>query len=962
MNRVLLLFFCLIGILLSSKATIQAQPCQDLYKYDTLIIGVAGVEMTLTASWLTTHTVTNDMAAWAAVTQTENQIKVKVAESNETDIVRIGHINVKHGTCNETIVFLQPGRTCQPGIESTAGKRFWVSFPENINTLTYKLELVATANELASGTITNPNTGYSSTFTVPANSTTSLPPTTTVLYTQAYNEDGEEVRNKALYVETGKNISLYAYNYQPMSSDAANILPIGALGDEYYTLSYNSNIANYISGSTHPATPEEFLIVATENNTLVTIVPTATTEKGRLEGDPFLIKLKKGQTYLVKAGLSGTIINGNLYKSITGTYIKANKSIAVFSGHKRAQIDCINSSRDNLYDQLRPIRIWGLRYAVISTGQPKDLYRILAVTDGTVVKINGVAQPPFSRTEYRDYKVSDGEFAFIESNYPISVGQFGISLGCDEVSTGDPYLMLLNPVENQIMDVTFTPFPSEAIHQHSVAIVVNKENKSFTKLINKTTGDTVELDFMDMSGHNYSYAVTDISPVTHSIHNDKGFIAFAFGYGGMESYAYSVGARFNALLPPDVQLDTTYCIGAIPVQFPASFENGDYKWYISEDDEVGSATPPIISTSVPGTYTYYLSQVVGCSESPRKKVEIVVRPLPKINFNTDLSAICNTPYPFAMALPAGGSYTCPLGCVGGNFIPRNAGVGTHNITYTYADEYGCGSSADTVITVLEIVGNPKIEAIGSTTFCAGDSVVLNAIDATIVDAVYFQWLRNGDIIVGATTTSYAAKESGTYTLAIRSIDNCASDSASNPIVVYVRGISLAPTIHATPAPPYFYGVDYSLNIYPTQAGVIYNWYKDDVFLGAYGISYFISLLKDSDSGIYYVEAIDDYCTERSPEFLLAPIVMPELFIPNIFTPNGDGINDKFRIGGIAAFPENTLTVINKRGKLVYSKKNYDNSWDGEGQPDDIYYYYFTAVSFEGVTTTHRGYVYIKRKK
>ena len=369
MNRTLLLFFSLIGVFLFSKTTAQAQPCENLYKYDTLVIGAAGVTMTLTASSSATHSITNDMSAWATISQTGNKITVKVTKSNETLSEHIGHVYVAHGACRDTVVFIQPSKLCQAGMDGTAGRRFWVSFLENISGLsapTFKLELVTTSSQGASGKVTNPNTGYSSTFTVAANETTTLPINTVTLLTQAYNEIGETVSNKALYIETDNNITLYALNYERQSSDAANILPIETLGNEYYSLSYNSNTNDALGNA---ATPEEFLIVATENNTLVTIVPTAETEKGKKGGNPFLIKLQRGQSYMVKANLSGAIENKSFYKSITGTYIKSNKSIAVFTGHKRAKIGCSGSnSRDNLYDQLRPIGVWGSRYAVIPTG------------------------------------------------------------------------------------------------------------------------------------------------------------------------------------------------------------------------------------------------------------------------------------------------------------------------------------------------------------------------------------------------------------------------------------------------------------------------------------------------------------------------------------------------------------------------------------------------------------------
>ena len=65
-----------------------------------------------------------------------------------------------------------------------------------------------------------------------------------------------------------------------------------------------------------------------------------------------------------------------------------------------------------------------------------------------------------------------------------------------------------------------------------------------------------------------------------------------------------------------------------------------------------------------------------------------------------------------------------------------------------------------------------------------------------------------------------------------------------------------------------------------------------------------------------------------------------LEIPNVFTPNSDGINDTFSFPELELFRENELTVIDRYGKEVFTAKNYDGHWNGAGLASGTYYYSF----------------------
>ena len=67
------------------------------------------------------------------------------------------------------------------------------------------------------------------------------------------------------------------------------------------------------------------------------------------------------------------------------------------------------------------------------------------------------------------------------------------------------------------------------------------------------------------------------------------------------------------------------------------------------------------------------------------------------------------------------------------------------------------------------------------------------------------------------------------------------------------------------------------------------------------------------------------------------------FIPNVMTPDGDGVNDMFLIGCLSEFPAASVKIFNRWGDIVYATNNYANDWNGtyEGKPlpAGTYYYY-----------------------
>ena len=79
----------------------------------------------------------------------------------------------------------------------------------------------------------------------------------------------------------------------------------------------------------------------------------------------------------------------------------------------------------------------------------------------------------------------------------------------------------------------------------------------------------------------------------------------------------------------------------------------------------------------------------------------------------------------------------------------------------------------------------------------------------------------------------------------------------------------------------------------------------------------------------------DGCTDSYS--IIFEIIPEDIVIPNVFTPNGDGINDQFVIENIQ-FYNNGLTIFNRWGQAVYEANNYRSQWSATDLSDGTYFY------------------------
>ena len=412
--------------------------------------------------------------------------------------------------------------------QSTIGKEFILGFMENNRkaNLPDKAVVVITANETASGTISYQ--GQNIPFTLSKGQ--SIVQEFVSTSQDIIHRDSEVVESKSISISSSGNVSVYAYNSRQNSSDASLILPLNALGDEYFVTAHFSPL------NAGPDNSEStLLIIATEDDTELQVTPSQTTMNGKQAKVPFTLTLNQGQTYQLKA-------NGDL----TGTHVKvlnANqgncKKIAVFGGNKMTSAGDCGKTGDHLFQQAIPVEFWGKSYihVPLKNRTSGELVKVLASEDATQVTVDGQLKGTLDAGEFLTLEFGPSEVALIETSQPTAVTLLAKSQDCNTTpnNIGDPFLLTYQSNDQTIKDIEF----------YSINEFFNNANiiaptASLAQI--RLNGVAITAQFSPVPGKpELSYAQVTILDGKNTFTSPDGAIIYVYGAGQRSSYGYSAG-------------------------------------------------------------------------------------------------------------------------------------------------------------------------------------------------------------------------------------------------------------------------------------------------------------------------------------------------------------------------------------------------------------------------------------
>ncbi|MFZ4101832.1 MAG: PKD domain-containing protein, partial [Sphingobacterium thalpophilum] len=535
---------------------------------------------------------------------------------------------------------------------------------------------------------------------------------------------------KGINITSGSPISVYTIISNSARTGGSLILPTKALGREYYAFSYQN-----AGGTQNNTARSEFTIVAVEDNTEIEITPTVSSFNGaRQANTTFKItqKLNKGDIYQYQ---SANDVSGSLIRTLGNC-----KPIAVFSGSTWTAFCEDGNTRtnpnvslpgrptpsggDNLYQQLFPVSSWGRNFVTAPFFNTEngniDAIRIIVSEDNTNITVNGSNTIAFGTTLSNPYKRGSiityftNNPSILKADKPIGVAQYQSAQNCNSanplnnnqnpVYPGDPEMTILNPIEQTLSDITvFSKL-------NSVTGVRTNISKYYLNIIIKTadasdlTVNNVAVSNLKKIDNEYSYAVLDVtsSQDQNRIKASGGFVAIAYGYGSVESYAYLAGADVRNLFKnisantKSAKIIMIGCSNAAPkfiLKLP--YQSSSIVWNL--DDGKGSYTdsnPAFTTAQIDGktvySYVYPLADPVYGKMGKYRITAIGQNPVPS---GCDASELVS--FDFEIVDPPVASFTAlSQACVNASIAFRDTSIANGTKIISWKWDFGDNEFSD----------------------------------------------------------------------------------------------------------------------------------------------------------------------------------------------------------------------------------------------------------------------------
>jgi gliding motility-associated-like protein/uncharacterized repeat protein (TIGR01451 family) len=430
------------------------------------------------------------------------------------------------------------------------------------------------------------------------------------------------------------------------------------------------------------------------------------------------------------------------------------------------------------------------------------------------------------------------------------------------------------------------------------------------------------------------------------------------GFGCGDTLVQTITTAYKE--PPQLSITGNCQFDAINFQFTPNEPDSIQQYQVDIIGQYsGSNNTFNVAFDTARTYDLYqrIETVAGCVTDT--VYQFTIHPKPEASFNYNLPCDDVKIDLYSTSTTASGTivtYDWQFGNGIGSSDSANsfsyADTGTYDIELQVRNNFGC---ADTVTGPVYIPTTVE-PGFRLNTTCSGiPQYVLDTTQGRIapISQIWFA-MGNGDTIRDRTGFNYAYPEAGTF--------NATMQFITNPGCVYTQNQSVL--IEAHPKAGFKLAPDF-LTIADSRLTIADR--SENAQRWEYTISDGSNYLNPNafheftDTGSFDVTQVVYHplgCNDTLTQSVFIHFVST-LYIPNSFTPNGDGINETFApVGlGIGSY---TMSIFNRWGQKVWETSDDEQEWKGLNVDPGQYIYMIRLIDYEGKVSYHRGSIRLVR--
>ncbi len=606
-------------------------------------------------------------------------------------------------------------------------------------------------------------------------------------------------------------------------------------------------------------------------------------------------------------------------------------------------------------EDLFPINSMGRKYICSPPPNGCEIISFTTPYNNTIIRINGTVWDTLNLGESQVKLFT--EPAYIEASHPMSMA---ISHSFMRDSTGwfwggAGFIQI--PAIEQFAKSGWFFYPSQKFISNSSnqffndsVIVFFSKEKSFVIVVVPTVGVNQTLLnnmnigslFLSLEGNpQYSTARIEITTGFNELSNPNGLIAWSTSYHTRHNINYSEGfnteayqcygaplvmsfnkptyeGKINAI-PIENTLTNPYtiCVGT-PLQYTVVTNADSNLTNVWEFGDGGLTVGDTVYHTYADTGYYHVNLFVNSYCDTIKGLVHVVSP-PVIQLGNDTTICQGSSLLLDASVPGNATYLWSTGST----LPQItvSDTGTYHVTTT--TEVGCVVSDTIHISMFSPV---NVNLGKDTVLCYLANILLDATQTAAVHAGYL-WQDQ------STNSTYTVIYQGQYWVVVTNLCTQKSDT------INIENL-MNPTLYLGNDTTICMNHKLLLNA-SIPWGVNYQWEN-----GSTNATRIIE-----NEGIYWVQASNPCVSVSDTIFIKVDDCDPLLVIPNVFTPNSDGLNDVFKAGAIRNIASLNIMIFNRWGENIFQSNNLNFAWNGQYQSqqcsEGVYFWVIQYVDSNG---------------